>query len=186
MLSPPVALPPDPRSFFVGYSGSNLLSPISWVQQHSLLVVEAKKPGEVPEILGQPQYYTIWTRAIAYIVTNGYVLRGCMYEPISSDYEVVSCFVDDLPNRDEINIFSYERLLELKNRTNRQVGKIENSVLEVINGELVESDFYSGVTRVLKPDEEIHLPAVNINYMKKALGRDADGLDNYHTVKLAI
>ena len=156
---------------------------ISWVQQHSLLVVEAKKPGEVPEILGQPQYYTIWTRAIAYIVTDGYVLRGCMYEPISSDYEVVSCFVDDLPNRDEINIFSYERLLELKNRTNRQVGEIENSVLEVINGELVESDFYSGVTRVLKPDEEIHLPAVNINYMKKALGRDADGLDNYHTVK---
>lgn len=156
---------------------------ISWVQQHSLLVVEAKKPGEMPEVLGQPQYYTVWTRAIAYFVTDGNTFRGCMYEPISSDYEVISCCVDDLPEKDEINTFSYDNLLELKQQTNQQVGEIENAVLEVINGELVESDFYSGVARVLKPDEEIHLPAKNLSFMRSALGKDADGLNDYYTVK---
>ena len=156
---------------------------ISWVQQHSLLVVEAKKPGKMPEVLGQPQYYTVWTRAIAYFITDGYSFRGCMYEPISSDYEVVTCSVDDLPEKDEINIFAYDNLLKLKQQTNQQVGKIENAVLEVVNGELVVSDFYSGVARALKPDEEIHLPTANLSFMLNALGRDADGLSDYYTVK---
>lgn len=156
---------------------------ISWVQQHSLLVVEAKKPGEMPEVLGQPQYYTVWTRAIAYFITDGYSFRGCMYEPISSDYEVVTCGVDDLPEKDEINIFAYDNLLKLKQQTNQQVGEIENAVLEVVNGELVVSDFYSGVAKVIKPDEEIHLPTENFSFMRGALGRDADGLSDYFIVK---
>ena len=44
---------------------------IEWVQKHSLLVVEAKKPGEMPEILGQPEYYAMWTKAIGYLVIDG-------------------------------------------------------------------------------------------------------------------
>lgn len=40
---------------------------IDWVQEHSLLIVEAKKPNEMPDVQGQSQYYTFWTCAVAYL-----------------------------------------------------------------------------------------------------------------------
>ena len=41
-----------------------------WVQEHSLLVFEAKKKNEMPAMLGQPQFYTIWTKAVAYMISD--------------------------------------------------------------------------------------------------------------------
>lgn len=41
-------------------------SAIDWVKNHSLLVFEAKKPGEMPSVVGQPAFYTVWTKAVAY------------------------------------------------------------------------------------------------------------------------
>jgi len=35
---------------------------IDWVHDHSLLIVEAEKPKEMLPVLGQPVYYTIWTK----------------------------------------------------------------------------------------------------------------------------
>ncbi len=49
---------------------------IKWVQDHSLLVVETKKPGEMPEVMCQAQFYTQWTKAIAYIVSDGKTIKG--------------------------------------------------------------------------------------------------------------
>ena len=43
----------------------------AWVRDHSLLIIEAKKPSEMSEDLGQVQFYTMWTKAVAYIETDG-------------------------------------------------------------------------------------------------------------------
>ena len=57
---------------------------ISWVQTHSLCVLETKKPDEMPAVLGQPQFYTMWTKAIAYIATDGITIKGKIYNPVYS------------------------------------------------------------------------------------------------------
>jgi hypothetical protein len=44
---------------------------IDWVQNHSLLIIEAKKPGEMPDVDGQSMYYVQWTKALSYIVCDG-------------------------------------------------------------------------------------------------------------------
>ena len=57
-----------------------------WVQSHSLLIVEAKKPGEMPDSPGQAQFYTMWTKAVAYMVTDGCEIQAYCYSDISADY----------------------------------------------------------------------------------------------------
>lgn len=88
----------------------------AWVREHSLLVIEAKKPGEMPEDLGQAQFYTMWTKAVAYIETDGEDFKGYFVNPISSDLEVITAKVDELPNKPEIWNFSYENVLSLKQK----------------------------------------------------------------------
>lgn len=156
---------------------------IKWVQDHSLLVAEAKKTGEMPGVLGQPQYYTVWTKAIAYFVTDGITFRGCFYKPITSDYEIVSCPVDELPQNKYLYHFSFDNLQETKRKHIHQNGKITNGVLEVKNGQLIESDMFSDAERIVFPDEEIPLPKDIITSMKQALGKNAEGIDDFSTVK---
>lgn len=167
---------------FAEYRSADKTS-ITWVQDHSLLVVEAKKPYEMPEILGQPQYYTVWTRALAYFATDGIKLCGCMYQPITSDYEIVSCLVDDLPKNETFSLFSYDNLMSTKIRNQRQIGEIKNAVLEVKDGILIVSDFHTGVERIVSPSDELHLPSAALMYMKSALGQNAVGLNNYSIAK---
>lgn len=89
---------------------------IEWVQKHSLLIVEAKKPREMPEILGQPQYYTSWTRAVAYLITDGINIKGYYYNNINADFQVIDCSVADLPLHDEICALSYSNIFQIKQR----------------------------------------------------------------------
>lgn len=58
---------------------------LRWVRNHSILIVEAKKPGEMPEELGQAQFYTMWTKAPAYIETDGEDIFAYFYNPIAED-----------------------------------------------------------------------------------------------------
>ena len=79
-----------------------------WVREHSLLVVEAKKPGKIPEELGQAQYYTMWTRAVAYIETDGEEVFGYYYNPVANDRKVLQTTVDDLSASEVLGLFTYE------------------------------------------------------------------------------
>lgn len=47
-----------------------------WVHNHSLLIIEAKKPEEMPDINAQAQFYSMWTRAVAYIYVDGESIKG--------------------------------------------------------------------------------------------------------------
>ena len=92
-----------------------------WVREHSLLVVEAKKPGKIPEEPGQAQYYTMWTRAVAYIETDGEEVFGYYYNPVSNDHKVLQVSVDELSASEVLEHFTYESVLRTKGKGNQFV-----------------------------------------------------------------
>ena len=82
-----------------------------WVYNHSLLVFEAKKPTESVSVLGQPVYYSVWTKSIAYIISNGKVIEGYLVNANYSDTCVFSCKVEDAPSLwDTINQLNYQNM----------------------------------------------------------------------------
>lgn len=137
---------------------------LDWVQDHSLLVVEAKKPGEMPEVMGQAQYYSHWAKAIAYIVTDGVEIKGYYRNPISSDETILECKVSKLPECEAFAQFSYERIKAIKDIDFSK--EIENRIkTESIDENTVKH-------------EDISLPVELINYMRIVLGEDSDGLSS--------
>ena len=87
---------------------------MEWVQDHCLLVVEAKKEGEMPETFVQPQFYRHWTKALAYIITDGSVLSGFLFSQDTADYQMVNCRTEDLWNDARSEAFTYNELKSLK------------------------------------------------------------------------
>lgn len=101
---------------------------LAWVYEHSLLVVEAKKPTEQILVIGQPVYYSAWTKAVAYIISNGIHIEGYIVNANYSDTCVFSCSVKEIPEKwDEINILNYYHVLDLKNKAkdNEQWTKVD-------------------------------------------------------------
>lgn len=159
----------DDKSF--GGYRDNTQKNKTWVRDHSLLIIEAKKPGEMPEDLGQAQFYTMWTKAVAYIETDGEIFKGYFANPLSSDFEVIDAKVDELANKPEIWNFSYENVLSVK-----QKGKgIERIDPRLIN---IEENVYQIITE----DSELNIPEETLSYIRKCMGKNADGLTNVQMV----
>ena len=142
-----------------------------WVEDNSLLVAEAKKPDEMPKDLGQAKFYTMWTKAVAYIITDGERLCAYYYSQVSSDYEVVDAKVDDLLNIEVISklrMLSFHSVLSQKNSAlNCKEHIFLPDGLTALSGEEIQ---------LLDKNACIGLPKHTINYMKYALGRNAEGL----------
>lgn len=88
-------------------------SEMEWVYNHSLLIVEAKKPGKIDpdEANGQARFYTQWTRGIAYIVCDGEIIKCYSSNEQAGDYLVIDCRIDDLPQKiGSLHNFSYDYL----------------------------------------------------------------------------
>lgn len=143
----------------------------AWVQDHSLLIIEAKKPGEMPEDLGQAQFYTMWTKAVAYIETDGEDFKGYFVNPVSSDFEVIDAKVDELPNKPEVWNFSYENVLSIKQKSSG--ARNFDSRFTVM-----ENNAYQIITR----DSELDIPEESLLYIKDCMGRNAEGLTNVQMV----
>ena len=142
-----------------------------WVQDHSLLIIETKKPGKLPEDFGQAQFYTMWTKAVAYIATDGERFVGYFVNPVSADLEVINAKIDELPNKPEIWNFSYENILSIK-----QTGcNLENRDQRFL---LMESKAFEIVTE----DSELDLPETTLSYIRSCMGRNAEGLSNVQMV----
>ena len=73
-----------------------------WVREHSLLIIEAKKPGQMPDDMGQAQFYTMWTKAVAYVETDGEDFRAYFFNSVSADYEIINSKIDNLANKSEL------------------------------------------------------------------------------------
>ena len=132
---------------------------IDWIRNHSLLVIEAKKPDEMPNVSGQAQFYAMWLRALAYIVTDGKVIKGWMLNDGAADELVIDTTIEESSDLSQLGRFDYGSLIRIKEK---RVG--------LTNG------------RIITDESELNLSPKVINYMKKALGRNAEGLDNLKIV----
>lgn len=150
---------------------SNTQKNKNWVRDHSLLIIEAKKPGEMPEDLGQAQFYTMWTKAVAYIETDGEDFKGYFFNPVSSDLEVIDAKVDELPNKPELWNFSYENVLSVK-----EMGCSVRSFDHRLT--VMEENAYQIITE----DSELDIPEVTLSYIRDCMGRNAEGLTNVQMV----
>ena len=147
---------------------------ITWVQDHSLIVIEAKKPGKMPSVLGQPQFYSIWTRSVAYLATDGETIRGRMVKMLSADTTVIDCKIDDLPENEALLCFSYENIRKAKEDGLISLRHFQEGLcLSTIDGEFV---------RYVSPEEEVQIPEEAISYIQKSLGKNAEGLSRYELV----
>ena len=106
---------------------------INWVQDNSLLIFEAKNINEMPDELGQPVYYTMWTKAVAYLITDGVQIKGYYYKDCTSDREVINCTIDELPEKLEFKYFTYENLLTLKEKRLQSENNREKTFVEQLN-----------------------------------------------------
>lgn len=156
---------------------------INWVREHSLLIVEAKKPEEMPEIMGQPEYYTVWTRAVGYLAIDGIYVKGYYYNNISADYKVIDCTIEDLAWSEDIWKFSYKNILLIKGK---RIGEIEQlaylkrqnlGILEVNAKQdglkLVETN----TLKSLSEEDLNDFPEKSLQFMREALGKNAVGLN---------
>ena len=138
-----------------------------WVHEHSLLIIEAKKPGEMPEDLGQAQFYAMWTKAVAYIATDGEKFQGYFINSLSSDFELIDAKVDELPYRTEIWNLSYENILSIKQK-GCNVKCFETDIME---------DY-----QIITEDSELDIPEETLSYIRSCMGRNAVGLTNLQMV----
>ena len=142
-----------------------------WVQSHSLLIVEAKKPGEMPDSPGQAQFYTMWTKAVAYMVTDGCEIQAYCYSDISADYRIICCTTNELPYIENLGMLSFDNVRAIKEK--EQVAWQECNALQ-------NSTEYP--VHIITDDAELNLPNETLAYIRNALGRNADGLSNVQLV----
>lgn len=142
---------------------------IEWVQNHSLLIIEAKKPGEMPDTMGQPAFYTMWTKAIAYLVSDGRTIKGYYYNQIAADLQVIECEVSKLAEYEDIWNFSYENILQIKESAPPYTQALDANKLQKVRKSAEDCI-------LLTSDEDLNLPESTYAYMQHALGKNAEGL----------
>ena len=147
---------------------------IDWVKDHSLLVVEVKNTGKMPEVVLQPEYYAIWTRPIAYIITDGETIKGYIHCDLISDKIIFECEINELHNHSEFDLFSFENTSRLKQEYNNNYETIVRSLTDT------ESKRNSNEIQEI---DLIEIPSDLLNFMKNALGKNAEGLDDSHIIK---
>lgn len=90
------------------------LDDIDWVRNHSLLVVEAKRPGQMPTADLQPEFYSTWTKTPAYILTDSIHIRGRFGNDFTSGNKLLDCNVRELANQKALQCFFYEKIYDFK------------------------------------------------------------------------
>lgn len=149
---------------------------IEWVQSHSLLIFEAKKPGEMPAVLGQPQYYSIWSKSLAYLETDGKTLQGYVYDEYTSDKKVISCNINELPYIDTLYLFSYETLKEAKLQKNQR------TALQILASQ-DEKESTKNDNEPTSDNVDIIIPPEVAIFSRNALGKNSTGLSDCQAVE---
>lgn len=94
---------------------NNNAEDIKWVYEHSLLIFEAKKTTEAIKKVGQPMFYAAWTRAIAYVISNGIDFEAYIVDANYTDRLVLACRVSELPEKwGYLEEITYKKVLEKK------------------------------------------------------------------------
>ena len=113
----------------------------NWVHNHSLLIVEAKKPGEMPDSNEQAQFYSKWTRAVAYMYIDGKSIKGYILGNTTADIPIIQCDISDLLNHEEFCRFSYDYIHDLKENGIENARSLKptqfRGKISSINGDLI-------------------------------------------------
>lgn len=149
---------------------------LDWVHQHSLLIFEAKKPDEMPDLNGQPQFYTCWTKAVAYLMSDGETIRGYYYNRVNSDPEIINCSIEDLPSHDEFMNFRYDKILHIKEESFDHFELIRRFAY------FPETSSPFQKVELVTEDDLRDFPKESVMVMRKILGGNAKGLSDYHVV----
>jgi hypothetical protein len=67
-----------------------------WVHDHSLVVIEVKKPTESMDVQGQAVFYSMWARAPLYVITNGIEVAAYRTESLFRDTLLFKCTIQEL------------------------------------------------------------------------------------------
>lgn len=149
-----------------------------WVEENSLLVVETKNIDNMPKDFGQAKFYTAWTKAVAYIVSDGQKFCAYYYNPINSDYEIVDTEVNHLYDSDviyKIIALRYCNILSIK-----ESGTYTQPRCNLLNDALITNDENE---HVIDEYESIELPEKTKQYLKSALGKNVEGLTEIQILK---
>ena len=127
----------------------------------------------MPDILGQPIYYTIWTRSLAYLVTDGKTIKGYYYKDCSTDIEIINIEVDELVNNNLIEYFSYNNLLTQKDARLKE----NNNIVDIIKQtSTIQQDSFVEYEPIINDSDLDGIPDDTFNYMRQALGKNSIGL----------
>lgn len=122
---------------------NRIIDNLSWVYQHSLLVVEIKKRGESIDVEGQAIYYAAWTRSPLYVITNG---EDIAFYKINSNFEdelIEKCSIREITLHWEkiYSIYSFDKSKGCKETVSFLASNIlDNRYAEYCNSLLVKLD----------------------------------------------
>ena len=150
-----------------------------WVQGHSLLVFEAKKKNEMPAMLGQPQFYTAWTKAVAYLISDGERICGYYYSLVANDYMVLDCSVKNLATNKDIVLLSFDNTKAIKS----QYSSLQVERLSEIKNAIDSIDDQDGVETYITEKNQELIPDELASMMKGLLQGEADGLGKLEVVQ---
>ena len=100
-----------------------------WVQEHSLLIVELKKPSESISAEGQAEYYSMWSRVAFYVITNGVEIAFYKIEHYYKDELILRCKINEIPSHwDTIQaIMGFDTVVEFCNNNRSQIKINDNN-----------------------------------------------------------
>lgn len=139
-----------------------------WVEENSLLVVETKKTDQMPKNYGQAKFYTVWTKAVAYIISDGKSFCAYYYNPINRDYEIVNTEVDKL---DDLEVIS-----KIKDLSYFNILSIKDAGINVQSGSKLFYNLETTNNESFNEFEAIELPEKTKQYLRRALGKNSEGL----------
>ena len=158
----------------IHYNGNRTSDTRTWVQDHSIIAIELKKPAEsIDDAVGQAQFYSIWARTGYYAITNGIELS--VYKVIdfqAADKPIERCKIIDLPSiwHKLYSTINFEKLTREKNEARGQritelenpyddycryyLLQYENRLRYSINRLLTHSNSFFSINVVKKPHSE--------------------------------
>lgn len=131
-------------------------SHLDWVKNHSLLIVESKKPGEMPNVYGQARFYSLWTQAIGYLYIDGNRIVGYLLGHGTADIPIIDSDISSLLNNEIILLFSYNNIKSIKERGIEQVLSLSpiqyKRKISTMNGQSIPNyDPVHHITRYIIP-----------------------------------
>ena len=133
---------------------------LDWVKSHSLLIVEAKKPGEMPDTFGQAQFYSHWTEAVGYIYIDGQNIKGFLLGNRTADIQLIESDISSLVSNEQIFLFSFDNIKRIKEQSIDHISSLtpiqyKRKITEINDPLIPDYDSFNLITRYIIPYDTV-------------------------------